>query len=349
MAIWRGWEYWDDTPYSGGGGPMFQFADDASRIERPIQFRDADVGWGQLPYIVRDFLGDTTYTAVGGTYVRLNRLNPHYYGLFLRNPGGSPRTPWLYAKAIQRMEGKSVQGQLPLEEGPYFGMALCRLTYVDLVYDVREDDDPAMHFVPIDSQPNPLSGGADEACLGRNIIRIIRPMSRMISIPRAIPKWVLESGDTGYTSPSVTPGPTVFEGIAKPEPGDVLEYTWCQVPREVIPRGVHRAAYGKINQYAFDGIYPAQTLLCDSPEIIPHTSPTGRRVADIKYRFHFIGRIDKDGNVRGWNHQLRVIPRTSGTNPLLDYRQITMDGTPSGDSIHRLFDFADLFRGRQPA
>jgi hypothetical protein len=333
MAIWRGWEFWDDTPFQGGGGPMFQFADDASRIERPIQFRN----WQLLPYFVRDMLGDV-YSLFG----RIYRLTPHHYDLFLTPDG---QRPWLYAKAIQRLEGKSpTPGLQFLNAGPFFDMALLRVTYVDLTYEVLEDFDYKMIFVPESGQANPLAGGHDEATLARYVTRIPRPLGHVVSLPRALPRWVLEDGDKGYTVSPQTPGPALFEGVGKVEPGMTLEYIWHMIPRNNIPWTAIRNCMGKLNMFSFDsGLWPKGTLLMEPPEIMPVTSPTGRRTANIKYRFQYVARINNAGEEKGWNYQLRVTPRASGSD-ILDYRAITMSGLSTGDPTHKFADFAYLFR-----
>jgi len=348
MAFWRDIEYFWNTPADGESGFVGSFSNDATRVESSIQVRN----WQLLQTAIAEFTGYPVLRRIATGVAWIDRRTPHAHQEFrdlLYNQ------PWLYCTSVSRVEGRSLDETTAFQDPPTYRMAHLRLVHQSLTYEILENNDPRMQFAvdpaPLPGEPgqdNPLLGTnfPDEATLMRYVTKWPKPFNRMITVPRALAKFVLESGDRppkkGDDTDAST-GPVLFEGVGYPEPGQVLRYTWHLVPREGMPLDQANRTTGKVNRYRFDG-YPARTLLCEAPEYIPIRSANGQRLADIHYTFRYLGKFGRnDGLQKTWNHFLRYVDR-SDLNHFLDYRLVTMTGTSSGAPVFMTEDFSKLFR-----
>lgn len=347
--IWSGgtYQFWDQA--DGVGGPNKAFANDGSRIERPVLLTPAT--WTNA---VRAFLGFPSLGTIrgigpggGSTGRYVIRSLPHGYED--EDHFGTDGRPWLYALSIQRSDALCVAATSAVSGAPRAVLDRATVLYAPRTYKVRADNDPLGAFAPQPGQDAPLAGaGFDEATLKRFVSKRPQPLSRVITLPRALPRWQLESGDKGFTASPETPGPPVFEGIPFPESGQEIEYTWHEIPSLGDPPNpcvdLYQAskAIGRVNQFLFDE-FPAGTLLCLTPRMVPVVSVIGDIIWNIHYRFRFMPKTDLSGVDKGHNALLRFVPRASGP-PLLDYRYVTTDGTSAGSRMLRTFDFAKLFR-----
>ena len=136
---------------------------------------------------------------------------------------------------------------------------------------------------------------------------------------------------------------TPFAGIPVPEPGILLVptaswiYRWHDVP--FYPAGVFRNLVGRVNLTGFDGIlgfplFPAQTLLCQAPEIRFRRNACGQPTFDISFIL--------DYRESGWNQFVA----SDGF-----YHFATWGGgQPADDGSNLVFglaEFADLFANDQ--
>lgn len=331
---------WSDKSYNGvmyrdvaenEGGPIFQLADDASRVERPIRIQYTDV-----PNLARAFIG-YSYVQSGS----ILRVIPHNFGGFEKlDAFGAPvPSSFLWCTATQRMDGLAVLTADSETGVPIGAEARARLLYTSPTYEVLPDDSPLMIFAPEVGQTNPGTT-PDEATLARYVTRTYQPFTRAITIPRALMRWSLEAGDANYGSGD-TPGPPIMESTGKRENGIVLNYRHHLRPE--IPWQSIFNAMGCVNEFAFDGVFPAQTLLCEAPDIVMRTSGAGQRCFDITFRFRFLPKVDKAGASRGHNYFLRHFVHDDAGKSL-DYRLLTTTGLPGGDRTYPSYDFASLFR-----
>lgn len=354
MANHRGIHYVWGTPESGDSGFSGRLSNDSSRVEALFYVTKTDDFWDTI----KEFVGWPLVRGAGSAFY-VSRQTPHA----LQDMLDFHLKPWLFCVEVQ-IQGIDPVPNLPrFPNGwPQYRAYRCRGVWSSLTYEVLEDGHPAMAFVPDPlsygdlspdfptTQPNPLAGLPDEASLNRFVTKWPKGFNRMITIPRAVPKFVLEGTDksAGTDQDGFTTGPVVFEGIGKPEPGEVRHYTWHQVPRDNLPVDAFRKAAGAVNRYAFDG-FPAGTLLADMPDVVPYKSAAGQRLADVHFQFRFLAKVGLDGNYKGWEYLFRVAEQTTA-NPryVADYRRVTTDGRSGAVSvkkrIFRTFDFAELFR-----
>ena len=338
--FWRDTEFWDVA--ENEGGPTFSFADDASRVERPIHIRYSD-----LRLAVANFIGYSYLDQTNDEIPYIKRVVPHHFGGMLNLDGED----WLYCTAVQRADGVSVLSRDPVSGMPKGQLARLRLLYQSLTYNIVEDADPLMTFTPVhEEQENPLAGYPDEATLARYVTRKGVLFTRTITIPQSFLRVELDPGDIPSIAATETEnakGGVVMEGIGKQEGGIDLEYThWL---RPELPLNTIMEALGCINEFLFDGRFPALTLLFTGAEWESKTTPNGQRVYNVKYKFKFLPKIDKTGTPRGHNAFLRFIKRGSSPNHL-DYRnlsttgQLDDDGNPTGERVYFRYDFSWLFR-----
>lgn len=327
-------QFWDKA--EDIGGPIYQFANDGSRVERPVQVIYDQINLARLAFLGYPFIVEEA----GVRYI--SRQVPHVY----EDLYDLSLTPYLYATAIQRGDGVRVADTSPITGGPAGVLAQLRVVYNALTYKVRTDNElkTLYPFIPEgESQDNPLSESnrPDEASLARYVTRRYKPFQRVITVPRAVLKFVLETGDAEIAD---SHGPVVMEGIGKPETGIVLEYIHHLRPD--IPWNAIFQAMGRVNEFTFDDFEP-ETLLCEPPEIIPVVSPLGEVINDIIFRFRYLPKVGLDGTPRGHNWFLHAVKRDSGVSPLLDYRLVTTTGTTGGTQVFQKFDFSKLFRPDQ--
>jgi hypothetical protein len=322
---WRGIDYADWTP-DQGGGPVIQLADDASRIERPIQVAHVNY-YGAAAA----FLGYSLLPQVGAVKY-ISRTTPHPYEDML----DINARPWLYARSISRLEGVGPRGKRA-NGSPAFDLARMTLVYTSLTYDIKEDTDPNVIGLAEDATgvANPLAGLPDEARLTRYVTRLYRPAHRVVTIPQALMQWV--------PIPPNEPAGTILEATGKSEPG--LELTYIHHLRPDVPINAIQQAMGKVNQYTFDG-FPAETLLCEAPDIRPIVSPIGDRIYDVQFRFVFRPKYNANGVATGHNHFLRCWRNTTGAALQLDYRRANLSstGTAASGNVYPSFNFLKLFR-----
>lgn len=333
-------QFWDKA--EDIGGPIYQFANDGSRVERPVQVLYNQINLARLAFLGYPFIVEEE----GVRYI--SRQVPHVY----EDLYDLSLNPYMYATAIQRGDGIRVADTSPITGGPAGVLAQLRVVYNALTYKVRTDAEMAVLFPFIpegESQDNPLSdiNRPDEASLARYVTRRYKPFQRVITVPRALPWFVLEAGDAEISAATATTparGPVVMEGIGKPETGIVLEYIHHLRPD--IPWNAIEQAMGKINEFTFDGFEP-ETLLCEPPEIIPVISPLGEIIHDIIFRFRYLPKVALDGVAKGHNWFLHNVKRTAAPLHVLDYRLVTTTGDATGTTVFQKFDFSKLFRPDQ--
>lgn len=343
------------------GGPQVSMAADGSRVDRWVQIESGYLGLAR-----RVFVGYSRLDATPALVPFIRRYPPHGYEdeQFL-DPNGKP---WLFAKSVERSDSLNVSSTSAVSGAPRGLLDRAHVVYSHTTYDVVLDSDPTMLFSPeaggqpdpgdgslTVTQPNPLAGYPDEATLNRYVTRRYRSLSRTISLPRAIPMWVLESGDTGYTGTAA--GPPVFEGLGRSENGSDLQYIWHEVPNISALAGnrpepcVGMTTIGKamntVNRYTFDGIYAPGTLLFNNYDVHETRNVRGERVWNITYFMRYLPKYDRSATPtpRGHNAYLRAVPRSNvAEKTWLDYRYLSLTGLTAGQRTYPSSDFADLFR-----
>lgn len=352
--------WWDQA--DGIGGPQKHFATDACRIERPILTRPGEFGKA-----VRWFLGYSELVEeddANGKKIRwIKRVLPHAYEdpqHFGENVG-----KWLYASALQRGDSVAVYDtDEPDSDAPRGLQDRGYVLYTHRTYDVDVSRSKLI-FVPQPGQDNPLAQNDDEATLARYVTRRPKPLSRIVTVPRAIASYVIEDGDKPLSNSGPgEPGPPLFESTGFPESGWTFEYIWHDVPSKKRNNnngagtterpepcvGFKRIglAMNTVNKYDFDG-FEAGTLMCMPPDLVMAVDVRGQPIWTITYRFAYLPHYDRDDppTARGWNAFLRAFEKTDGTLTL-DYRYATLGGTIADDYIFREHDFARLFRPEQP-
>lgn len=340
----------------GFGGPLKNFAADACRIERPILLDPGDLGKAN-----RVFCGYSTLlngTLADGKEVRyISRVLPDWYeDSQHQKPNGDP---FLWASAVQRCDGVAVYDtEDPHSSAPRGLRERAHVLYTNRTHPLLEDSHAAMRFKPARGQENPFGDSyPDEATLARFVTRKPKPISRVITVPRSILKWVIEADDEPLSGKGAgDPGPPVFEGTGVSEGGILFEYTWHEVPSKdvTVDKPLPEPCVGwktwiryinTVNKYEFDGFDPG-TLMCMTPEGILGTSVNGEPVWTIIYRLLYLPKRDLQGNYRGHNAFLRSLKYKGELT--LDYRYLTIDGKANGQRLLREEDFAFLFRPEQP-
>lgn len=330
MPIFRDTTFTDSTPVNGGRQIVMQFADDASRIERPVL-----VDWGAIQQAKADFLGYAELRAVDvGKYI--SRVTPHGFEGQLLNG-----KPWLWAQSISRVEALSPQGQRPAGD-PDFNRALMQLVYTSRRHGVYEDHVAEMTGTATDPHnggtvANPLAGLPDEATLSRFVTKLYKPTARSVTVPQAILNWVPQGAE---------PAGKILEGLGKREPG--LDLTYIHHLRPEVPFTAIGTTMGKVNGGTFDG-FPAQTLLCMEPEIEPKVSPLGTTVYDIHFHFRYLPKFDLGGTARGHNWFLRAWEQVVAMvkTAFIDYRRVNTKADGSGTDVFGTANFKNLFRPDQ--
>jgi hypothetical protein len=357
-------QFWDVA--ESEGGPQVSVAGGSSRVERQVQILPGYMGLARQVFVGYSLLRQP----VSGTNKWISRVTPHGYEDEQHlDPEGKP---WLWARSVERSRALNVSSISAFSGAPRGLLDLATVVYTDLRYDVVPDTSPLMAFSPdpgghIDPgtgliappQLNPLIGAPDEATLNRYVTRRYQSLSRTISLPRAIPRWVLEPGDTNYTGS--TPGPPVFQGFGRTESGSELQYIWHEVPNFAAGPGsrpepcVGMPTIGEmlntVNRYTFDGIYEPGTLLFHKYDMQEERNVRGERVWTITYHFRYLPKYSRvSGLARGHNAYLRAVPRGGppATDTWLDYRILTLNGRSAGQRTYPSSDFADLFRPEYP-
>lgn len=344
MPEFRGFEFFD-IAYDRGG-PEYFWANDDTKIVRPIQVPTTT--FNRLDEFVREFIGYpfVDYSPTDG-YPYLTRTTPHPWGVILNLLNDEP---FLYCSAITHEPSVAVlRNTETLDPVPEPAMHRMRLVYTAPTYRILPDDHEDMLFEPTvnsrgetQSLPYGADSVPDEATLARYVSLYQHPFMRIITIPRAIPKWVLEDGDAGWdVDESKSKKAVVWEGIGKAEPGMVMEIIWHAIPNSAVPWTAIQRCMGKVNGWDFYG-FPEETLLCEAPRIVPKVSIGGMIVNDIHYLLRFLPK-DVGGVAKGHNHFLRALKSVTG-GIKFGYRLLTLTGKLDGDSIFERADFASLFR-----
>lgn len=309
---WRQTEYFECH-----GSPIIQASVDSARITRRYLIRWEDYYRAQI-----DFLG-YQYVAgdgPGGANV-IHRVTPHYSYL----PGQAGLTPVYFAQAVSQFASASACDHDFVTDQAKYTWGVMTVVYTPLTYEILPDTDPALVI-----SGGPLGAKPDEATLARYVTILGAPLSRTVTLPRGLMKWVPEGG-------AETSAP-VFESAGRAENGETV--TVIHHLRPDLPRGRILAAMNTVNSTAFAG-YAPETLLCQAPDYRPITHPDGARGYDVHFKFTWLPKVDKAGTARGHNWFLRFLKKAT---PEYDYRRMTVTGTGTGDAPYRKTDFANLFR-----
>lgn len=305
------------------GGIEMAFAPDNSRITGPLQ-----IDWDDVDVARKTFLGYATVEQDDVTrWVERHNPLPYFDSV---TPARYGADPWLFATSISRVEGLGPDGETS-EGGPDYLMARAWTVFTPVTYGILTDAE--MRALPSD-----LGGQPDESNLARYVSGPYwGPYSRQVTLRRGMMKSIL-GGGTGETVN------TIAEGIARPEPGAEITYIHHLLPLEAVPFQAIANAMGKVNDAEFDGIFPAETLLVESPNLKHYISPAGLPVVDLQLRFKFLPRTDISGVSRGWNWLLTYVKGSS----TYDYRKYTVDGEVAGSTSFETTDLKLLFRPDQP-
>ena len=355
-------QFWDVA--EGIGGPQVSIAGDGSRVDRFVQVVPGQMGLARRLFVGFSVL-KTAFKTDGTQVNYIARYLPHGYEDEQHlDPFGRP---WLWGRSVERTDALNVSSVSVVSGAPRGKLDRAHVVYTDRTYDVRADNDPAMMFVPAPEsppQPNPFGGSApDEATLNRYITRRYRHISRTITVPRAIAKWLTEPGDKNYDATGLLAvGPPVMEAMGRSENGIDLEYTHHEVPNNGAIGGnrpepcVGMETLGRlintVNKYTFDGIYAPGTLLMLVPDIVEVRNCRGERVFNITHKFRYLPKYDRLGVAKGHNALLRCIPRSNTSDPAektwLDYRYVSLNGKAGGQRIYEAKDWSPAFRPEQP-
>lgn len=321
-------EYTWHTPLSGQSAYKGQFANDAARVTAAVQFPGS-----QISTALQVFLGWSRIARDPNSGVRyISRSVPMAF------PGvlNLDNQPYLYAVSAPNWEGLEYKGEQGLDGFPIYTLARLDLTFVPLTYKVLPDDDTSL------VGDGTLDLNPDESTLNRYVTRgVIQPVDRQVTLPRGLMRWVLESGDPGYTAgPSYTPGPVLLESVARTEPA--YDVVYIHHLRPDLPISTLIDCLGTVNVTEFDG-WPAGSLLLTGVDVRPINLPIGEIAWDFHFKMRFLRRHDKvSGAYKGWNYQLRFFK--DGANPKAGFRLLTVDGKPNGDTILEPYEFKNLFR-----
>lgn len=346
MPDFRGWSF-QDIAYDRGG-PEYYWGNDDCKIVRPVQINAAT--FNQLDDFVRNFIG-YAYVDYGESSGRpfIRRVTPYPWSQILKV---GLTDPFLFCTSIVNEPSVAVlRNDSSFDPIPEPVVHRMKMVFTAPTHPIVDDTDERMFFEPQTNsdgitQDNPYFlddvSTPDESTLARYVSIYMHPFMRIITIPRAIPKWVLEDGDAGFNiDGSQTKKTPVWEGIGKPEPGMVVEMIWHGVPAIATPYTAIQRCMGKVNGWIFSG-FPEQSLLCEAPRITPRVSVAGNIINDIHYFFRFLPK-DVLGVARGHNYFLRVLEKTDGTVDF-GYRLLSLDGTKFGSKVFDIEDFAYLFR-----
>jgi hypothetical protein len=229
------------------------------------------------------------------------------------------------------------------DDTPLYKVAEVQLQYIMPTFKVKTDEQVINNIIGDSFQGLPDEGQALKegyVTNSRYVTRLIKMMSKMLTIPRGMLK------DSNKK--------IIAENIATSEHVAEYIYTWHQVPEEALPELTWIAGTNSVNDDVFDG-RPAGTLLfAGEPEIRLNPNPiTGQYLYDVTYRFHSLLIFDEGDKThpKGFNY-IRRNDTLGGTNlfrPLLFGWWYTPPG--GGPLVFQQmfpnFDFRRFFRPDQ--
>jgi hypothetical protein len=327
LPVWRGINY---TEYVGKGSaesPRGRFATDNVSATRVLE-----VPWAQLYDFARAVVGYPVLRSRldGSNLVRyVTRVTPMPYSALLRGPDASIGTlnPFLWATDIPEWHGVGKYSIDPATGTATYPTARLTVVYSTLTYDVAED----ALCIPPAGPLQPYNVPDEGYYLTRHFTRFWRPAQRVESLPFGLMQTVDDA-----TAANRIP---VRKGIPFTVP--LADVTYVQHACPYVPTRAIQATMNRINLDPFDnGRFPAETLLCLTPDIQPYFSPIGDRLYNLIWRFRFQPNVDVGGTARGWNYVFYKKPGTT----VIDYVPVSSTGLSTGTKPFRTADFSALLR-----
>lgn len=286
--------------------------------------REVKVNWVDQVKAVKAFVG-FAQMRVSPTGIRyIHRAIPDDYPLFFNLAG----KPWLWCVGAPTVKGKGKPLGTDANGLNSFRYAYITLNYSSLTYEIVPDPACLGNNNYQNAAPNPLKNLPDESRLLRYVTRVIKPYSRIISLPFGFMRVIgarnlPDPPGNGLVQelPLIGPrGQLIREGIPIRQAGMDVRYTWHCVPEEAIPIEAIQNSLSCVNDADFD-VFQANTLLFeDIADLSPERSPIGDRIYTITYKFKYLP-----------NKARSVVPPAPhlGHNYLL--RLVTADDIPQPD------------------
>lgn len=257
---------------------------DQSRVTRYYR-----VDWNRRHDARQALLGTVIFEDNGGNQAYFTRIAPHAltdleetdtnaHG-FTDNYLDEFGLPWLYCVAVPSMTGA---GSEPSEQGvPVWKWAILEAVYEGLPFDILSD----AAVINEDLGPNVTdeSPGPGIAAT-RWVSREVKDAVKFLETRGFAWHWIDEVNGGADLNNSVS------SAVPLMVPGQLVTYTWYQVPRVHAPYEVYRTLHGTTNDEAFDG-YEAHTLVFLGYDEEPKRLHDGQRTVNIKLkmRHHPLG------------------------------------------------------------
>jgi hypothetical protein len=330
VPVWRGIQYTEFVSKGRAESPRGSFATDNVQATRVLE-----VDWANLYPFARSVVGYPVLRSFldggSGNLVRyVSRVTPMPYSALLRSPDSfGTLGPFMYATDILEWHGVG-QYSIDLATGTAtYPRARLTVVYSTLTYDVAEDALCVPPAGPLAALNKPDEG----YYLTRHFTRFWRPAQRVDFVPFGA--MITVDDVTAANRLPVRRGIPFYVPLA--------DVTYVQHACPYVPSKAIQAAVNKINATAFDNDrFPAETLLCLTPDIQPYFSPIGDRLYNLVWRFKWQPNVDAGGTPRGWNYFHWKKP---GVTPAtIDYAPVSTTGLSTGTKMYRTTEFRDLLR-----
>lgn len=330
------------------------YADGKGRVR--VQY---DVTWADRWDFCLFWLGYSEVSQLGTSGPKyVSRVTPQpYRGSVAETRPGTDQDSsqfWLWATAVEKIEGHSPAGIDVVTGAPLFEFARITIVYESLTYRIVTDQEMVL-------KGKVANGVIDESTLCRNVTRVVHPTAEYLTLGFGRYRWA-----EGATPPKGNFLTGANIGITVPS--QEVVYTWHQVPRSkprsdagppsyAVPEAAKKAI-GTVNKYDFDfntdgtPKFPAGTLLLTAIEVKPYRWIHNYYYSDVTYKMRYFNAVrpgtfppEHYATPKGHNYFLYTPqPQENNNFQNYDYYLLTHDGEPTGIKVYQESDFKDLFR-----
>lgn len=307
---------WRSTLFNEAFNPASP--NEAWSIDQGRATRVIHTAWATRKQAALDFMGYAEILDNGGLY--LSRSIPVTY----------PGEDYVWCTGVPKVSGigsrgKTGSGGSMLAD---YEIAEMTLAFSTPLYEIF-DDDTMVSRGYIDANGNPDEGEALKAGDPRYISVVTKPGMQTLTFNRAL----IKRSDNGNP---------LSEGFPIQVPHTDLEFTWHFVPKAAMNWSAWGVCMGKINEDTFYGFEP-ETLLMESPEVIPFRGPFGDMLYNVKFRARYKPQFDTSTPpvAKGWNYILA--PTGNGATAALAMVKVAVNGTTGTSVPYQTADFSTCF------